>query len=408
MLKRRFLKGKFCSRPFEWFEIQTRKAYLCCSGWITTGGMAIEDKSVKELWNSPLAQEFRSSILDGSFRYCKKEECPFMNQHVTRYWEKSGPPFKDKQDIADPRLKRIIEKQLKVLDHGPVVLNCGYDRTCNLNCVTCRPQRIALGPEDVQKELIFQHRIIQEIGPGLELLYVSGTGDPFASQVYRNLLQGTSLAQFPNLEIHLNTNAVLWTSENWDAMAGTNAKITTAHISVDAVAEDTYLQNRRSGNWQALGRNLNFISGLRRKGPLRFVSLSFVVQENNFRQMPDFIRMTRDLGFDLVYFHKLCNWGTFTPQEYDRRSVHKLSHLRHHEFLRILKQDVFNQPDIGLYCLYPYRLRALKLRRWGGLGLSFVPLVSAFLRFAMPIRDFLLACARIFKRKIKTVLNMAS
>ena len=38
--------------------------------------------------------------------------------------------------------------------------------------------------------------------------------------------------------------------------------------------------------------------------------LSMVVQENNFREMADFVRLARQVHADSVQFHKLLNWGT--------------------------------------------------------------------------------------------------
>ena len=41
-----------------------------------------------------------------------------------------------------------------------------------------------------------------------------------------------------------------------------------AHISVDAAHPDTYAINRRGGSFAKLLENLEFISSLRRNGPL--------------------------------------------------------------------------------------------------------------------------------------------
>lgn len=395
-------RKRFCSRPFEWFEIQGNEAYLCCSGWITLKGIDVRHRRVEEIWNGREAEEFRASILDGSFRYCQADKCPFMNQDDVPTWEKKGQPYRWRHEVSDPRLTQIIAERKTVLEDGPLVLNCGYDNTCNLYCPTCRKAIQALDADQRESALALQERIFAEVGRKLEVLYVTGTGDPFVSQVYRTLLGRLSAEEFPKLEIHLNTNANLWTRENWAAWHKLHKNITSAHISVDASCGGTYALNRRGGNWNRLMENLSFVAGLRRDGPLRFVTLSFVVQENNYREMPDFVAMTERFGFDMVYFHKLQNWGSYDYREYNRRAIHLALHPEHHKFLEILSNPCFNKPFIGLFCLFPLRQKALVVKdRPGGfwrLGLQNA-LIRFFLLFPRLARKLKREAVRLFNKE---------
>lgn len=149
----------------------------------------------------------------------------------------------------------------------------------------------------------------------------------------------------------VNTNAQLWTPELWRTLAPASRQVRTAHISVDAATAATYERNRRGGSWETLQRNLAFVSDLRRRGELRFVTLSFVVQANNFQEMPAFVELVERFGFDLAYFHKLRNWGSYSREEYWLRAVHEPSNPRHLAF------EVFRRPSVGLFCLAPLRAR---------------------------------------------------
>lgn len=364
------VRGRFCSRPFEWFEIQGREVFFCCAGWVTNDGVDIEGKSVEEIWNGPEARELRASILDGSFRYCNREKCPFMNQDGVPNWEKNGSPFMPIGHIGDSRLKHIIEHQKIRLDDGPLVLNCGYDRSCNLSCPSCRNAVFALKGNEIDKELAFQDKLMGEVGKKLKVLYVTGTGDPFASSVYRRLLRTMEAGDYPGLEIHLGTNANLWTHDNWEAMSRINSQITSAHISVDAACAATYAVNRRGGDWEKLMKNLEFISSLRHTGPLKFVMLSFVVQRNNYKEMPAFVAMVERFGFDMAYFHRCEDWGHSDYREYQRRAVHLPLHPEHHRYLEVLTDSCFDKPLVGLFCHRSYREKALAIRaRLGGFWL---------------------------------------
>src|SRR5690349_32657 len=74
----------FCSKPFSWFEV-TRGAtategevYVCCPSWLPKTIGNLLPSSVAEVWNSEAAVDIRKSILDGSFKYCKEEHCPYL------------------------------------------------------------------------------------------------------------------------------------------------------------------------------------------------------------------------------------------------------------------------------------------------------------------------------------------
>jgi hypothetical protein len=95
-------------------------------------------------------------------------------------------------------------------------------------------------------------------------------------------------------------------------------------------------------------RNLEFIASLRGEGPLTWLGINMVVQENNFAEMPDFVRLGKRFGVDTVYFHRLVNWGTFSPEEYAGRAVHEPSQPRHREFTELISSGIFRDPGVYL------------------------------------------------------------
>lgn len=134
----------------------------------------------------------------------------------------------------------------------------------------------------------------------------------------------------------------------WKTIPGEIQQIVkTAEISIDAASSETYSKNRRGGSFERLLENLKFISTLHESIPMDWVGISMVVQENNFREMPDFVRLSKRFGFG-VYFSKLVDWGTFTKDEFTHRAVHLSSHPRYKEFIALLKDKIFNDP---LVCL---------------------------------------------------------
>jgi len=149
--------------------------------------------------------------------------------------------------------------------------------------------------------------------------------------------------------IYLHTNGQLWTPKIWDTIpVEIQNLVKGTEISIDAARAQTYIVNRRGGNFEKLLNNLEFISKLRREGPLNWVRISMVVQENNFIEMPEFVQLGKRFKFDSVFFSQLLNWGTFSEDEYIRRAIHLPSHPDHHKLLELLRNEVFQESIVHL------------------------------------------------------------
>jgi MoaA/NifB/PqqE/SkfB family radical SAM enzyme len=338
--------GYFCSRPFTFVEVtgwQKPKGdvFVCCPTWLDTPIGNIRSGSMDEIWNGPTAQEVRQSILDGSYKYCRLSRCGFLQM-------KTGPVQK-LEDVDDPQMKEVIEKRLTKLPYGPREVTCSFDKSCNLSCPSCRTELIIENGlrdeiEDIQSKL--QSQWLRDA----RWMSITGSGDPFGSPFFRKWLRSMRREDLPNLEtLHLISNGLLWTPHNWEAIpADIRALVRTAAISIDAARPDTYAVNRRRGNFDKLLRNLEFVSKLRKNGPINHMTISMVVQENNFEEMPEFVALAKRFGFDLVYFSQLVDWGTYPKEELLNRQVHRLEHPRHGDLLEVLQMPELRDPIVFL------------------------------------------------------------
>ena len=308
---------------------------MCCPGWLDTPIGNLLNNTVEEIWNGKMAQQIRQSILDGTFKYCNKSKCAFL-QNMTG-------PVKKIENIEDREFKNAIEQGLTLLPYGPRQVNCCYDRSCNLSCLSCRTN-VIIEIEREEEILGIQDKIIKEIFPDIQYLYIAGFGDPFGSPYFRKWLQSMKREEMPSLnEIHFHTNAILWNRKLWNLIKeDVRQMVKSAEISIDAASPKTYSLNRRGGSFQVLLKNLNFIAELRKNEPLKHVTISMVVQDNNFQEMPDFIKIGKHFGFDTVYFSQLFNWGTFSHKEFLSRAIHYPSHPRHKEFLDLLEKEIIH------------------------------------------------------------------
>jgi MoaA/NifB/PqqE/SkfB family radical SAM enzyme len=259
---------------------------------------------------------------------------------------------------------KIIEQKSTTVDRPPVFLNLVNDRSCNLVCPSCRTERINHNDKAKSAEIaMVQDRLLQpyllEPNDTHFILSITGSGDPFASKVYRGLLYSLDGSQYPNMEIALQTNGVLLTPRNWERMKGVHGNISSIIISMDAATEATYNITRRGGHWQTMLDNATRMGELRRLGDVKKLRFDFVVQKANFREMGAFSDLARTLGADGAYFSRLIDWGTWPKDVFLEQCVWKEGHPLREEFFNVMRDDALGDPLVDLGNLSELRLAAL-------------------------------------------------
>ena len=349
-------QGLFCPNPFTQLDVyEGGKAYSCCSSWLPTPLGSLRHESLDAVWNSPASQAIRESIHDGSFRYCNHQVCPAIQGGTL-------PTLAEARQ--NPRYRDIIEHRRLRIEDRPVFINLCNDASCNLYCPSCRRGRVihAKGPE-YEKRQHLQDLITQQLFSEPTdrdfCLNITGSGDPFASPVFRNFLFNLEGRDFPNLKIQLQTNGVLLTPSNWRRMRRIHRNIQIILVSFDAATETTYKTTRAGGNWKILLENVRRLGRLRQSGELRFLRLDFVVQQANFREMGAFVQLARELGADRAAFSMVLDWGTWTREQYRHQCVWKTDHPEFEDFMQALRDPALGEEMVMLGNLTEYRQRAL-------------------------------------------------
>ena len=322
------LKQYSCGVPFTTLEIHNNVGFVCCPSWLPNE-IKLSDIPLKDVYNSEPLIDIRNSILDGSFKYCNKELCPFLSR-LLNHGVTSGPiHLKSNSNHTTP----IIEP------NTPTNILMNFDRTCNYKCPSCRVDLIVENSEGIKRV----EKTIEEIdtyySANVKSLYITGSGDPFVSVGFRNYLRNFNPKKYPKLKkIHFHTNASMWTKEMWDSMPNVHKYVTSCEISIDAGTAETYENKTRlGGNWDTLINNLNFISTIK---TLKSVKTSFVVQDSNYTEMETFYNLMYSIfGKKVnVFFGKITNWGTFTGGEFKLKQVWDTQHPEHQLF-----KDEFNK-----------------------------------------------------------------
>ena len=325
----------YCIRPFDHLQLMDNGDMLpCCPPWVNHYSIGnINKQSYEEIWNGKKAQEFRRSILDGSFKYCNEKSCPHL-------YSKSGPLSKN---ARSKEVQNDILEGKTILDHGPQEIQFCYDRSCNLSCPSCRNEVFIADGAERRFYLDMQHKLQSDFLKDALQFIITGSGDAFASPIFRTFLQTLQEEQAPKVKcITLLTNGLL-IKKYWDTFSSfTKEKVKFISISIDAATEETYLFNRRGGSWALLHENLKFVQ------QLEGVKLrtSMVVQDNNFREIKDFVIMSESYDAVTVQLQIIEPDFHFGEPDYIntwlKKAVHEKVHKNHNELITVLKDPFFD------------------------------------------------------------------
>ena len=338
------LSTRFCEHPWTFLEIQEKGLYNCCPRWVNhnrIGDLAPTLDFYKE-WNSKRSKAFRKSILNGSFSMCNPEECPrIQNGTLPTREEVLAGKYGD-------ALRFILEFEMEFAQ-PPSVINLCYDKSCNLRCPSCRKNLIQYGeknqPDKYKQTLMINKRLLRMIHskPHKVQLNITGSGDPFGSPSFFELLKKINPRRNPLVSINLQTNGVLFDERRWEKLKNIHKLNVSAIISLDAGIKEHYDKVRVGGDWDRVLKNLHFIQSI----GLKEVRLDMCVQNNNYKSIPEFIHIAQAHDF-FSYTSRIFNWGTFTDKDYNYHNIFDSGHPDHVNFLKVLNQDYhYHKHDWG-------------------------------------------------------------
>jgi len=326
------LKGKYCYHPFNSVTIDSRgDCYVCvCQAWLPIPvGNILQFNSLQEIVESPKAREIQASIIDGTYKYCDNHTC-----HL----------------ISNGNLENRI-------DHRPDTVNWivfALDDSCNLSCPSCRTDLIFHNKgEEFERRMAISDHIVKLIEQHNHFLKftLSGDGDPFASHIYRNMLEKLDLIDNKNVEIEIVTNGILVKS-HWNRMIGIHDNVVRMRISFDAGTPDVYAKTRRGGDWNKLIESCKYIVKWKRKTYSDMeLQAAFVVQEANYKEIHTFTRLALDLGFDSILLQKVTDWGKWHIDGVNYFAEHAVwmpDHPHHQELIEILNDSLMFNTQIDL------------------------------------------------------------
>lgn len=323
------LAGKLCATPFREIHVLEASSHLCCASWLHRSAGDMHEQPWDDVWNSPTAEAIRASIHDGSYRYCNKTACPTIQTNALQDASTLSAVSEKWKSIVEERQTRIVQ--------GPERVNLAYDRTCNLSCPSCRVEKYAADSATRERYTRLQENAILPMLKTAKTVFITGSGDPFASKNFRQLMQRLDKDAYPDLRFIVMTNAMLLTPREWERFPALHGRVEQLSISIDAATAATHEALRRGARWDVMIENLEFAAELLRQQQVSTFHLAFTVQTVNYREMGAACDLADKLDATKIYFGRITNWGTFSPEEYESKAVFLPSHPEHDLFLEAMR-----------------------------------------------------------------------
>lgn len=380
MEKLKALKGLYCVKPFVQLDISFNRVACCCESWLLGDyDGCMEDMTLEEMWNSEKMQSLRQSVMDGTYRYCSKERCPYLiSEAFPLYTRDDLQKVVDAEEVGvelegsltlikdfGPWIGRMLEGKT-VMDIFPATYNLAYDETCNLRCPSCRTENIVYTHgEEYERRLAAHKKLFDDIDKGgfenARGFYVTGSGDPFASSIYRSLLYNFDGSKYPLLKFFIMTNGIMLTPEVWGKMEKIHSNIDYIFITIDAGSSDTYKKTRVNGDFDRLLKNVEFLGKKRAENKLKKLFLAFIVQKKNYREMADAVSIAKRFNADQLAFSSLDDWQSWDTEEYNENAVCNPKHGEYVQLLEVLRDPVFDDPVVSMGNITPHRIKALSM-----------------------------------------------
>ena len=322
-----------CQTPWNTLGVNNNGDIFICSSpsWIPKFvGNILEVETIFDALNSDMAQKIRQEILAGRYFYCNNRICGFFNKI----------PLDTYQTLPlDTQPLPSLTSHDLLVDQIPKNLIFDFDYTCNYQCPSCRKEVINWNSDStfapINDRIVerIKHQVIDRIGAQPVNIRWAG-GEPFISRAYIELLEYIIAAGKTNITNVIQTNGSYLKSKS-DVLARLAPYIQELRISFDAATATTYSQVRKNGVWSNLIHNVRHAQHV--LGSNR-ITADFVVQADNYQEIPLFVDLCRDLGIQRINWQKMWNWGTWSQAEFDTKNIYDKSHPDYDKLVKIFAQ----------------------------------------------------------------------
>jgi len=175
----------------------------------------------------------------------------------------------------------------------PFKLKMECSAVCNLKCKMCPLNTGLKRKQGVLKFENFKY-VFDQVNP--PYLNLTGIGEPFMNP---DLFKIVKYAKKKGAMVKLDTNGTFLTHDNINKILDTGIDIVST--SIDGVDKKSYERIRKGSNFELVKKNIKaLVSERNRRNSKTRVHMFFVLQENNIKKLPDFIKLGEKLGVNYL------------------------------------------------------------------------------------------------------------
>lgn len=285
---------------------------------------SLMEKDLYEIYHGKQAEELRKLIENGkNFNYCRQDVC---------------------RNIASGNTDFMVD--IEELPDYPWALNLAYDTTCNYQCKSCIFHKYPRPSKDTLQ--VIEEKLKPAL-PHVKHLITNGCGELFASaSIMKILAEWEPISPIEECCVELMTNGSLFNEKNWKKIENIGRFYVDVEITIHSFDEKTY--QYLSGTKMSIQNiidNLHFVKDLRQRNVINRLELATVVQERNFRELPEFThRCLEEFDADLVRIRGFEPWGAMNKDIEWFFNVRNPFHPYYEEYLDIMKDPVFQNPKV--------------------------------------------------------------
>ncbi len=318
-----------CKAPFFYIEVfGNGDIYNCCPAYIKYPIGNFYKNSIEEIWNSDKAKTIRKQILKNNYAACRVELCA----------NNSNPALKE-LEYVDTKIELKEEMPL------PKFVKFCHDFECNVHCITCRKNIMCQPKEELERLNNEIDKYYLPILKGAETVCMNGSGDCLAARHGRILLKRIADA-YPNIKFDLHTNGLLCNEKNLKELNILD-RLSVVEISLHATTKETYDKIVLGSNWDKVIKNIEWLAKLKKQGKIDDLLLFFVVDNINYKEMPDFVKLAEKYEAQ-AYFWTYRNWGVQNEKEAREMSIFDIKHRDYNKLVKILHNDIFKSKNCHL------------------------------------------------------------
>ena len=311
-----------CVSPFWSIEVDEEgNVTCCCPDWTDNYFFGnIYEHSYEEIWNGEKIQEFRRQILNNEYPHCNTEMCTGLDERVFRV------PGCDDFEPA-------------IVCKPPRFVTLSVEYHCNCVCFMCRSCH-SFSDDDLTELLISKiDKVFLPMVKNAEIVNVNGAGEVFCSKFYKAFIRKAVEAN-KEIKFDIYTNGLLCTPKKIEEF-GLAGRMNVITVSLHAATKETYNSIVKYSSFDTVIRNIKYLSGLKAKGKIYGLALTFVLSSKNYRELPDFIEFAKSVNAFANIWPMRLNHLDLEPY-----NIVDKNHPEHEKLLEVLKKCDFSQPHV--------------------------------------------------------------